>query len=87
MRRINLFKDGANISDEVELTEGKANPFGWSQYRMMYGVEFVGWLESGYPMNLQPGVTFTEEEISDFPKSPTDEKAPALSEGDAHVSD
>lgn len=45
-------KDGLvwkNVSNEIKLLDPKANPFGWSQYRMEWKGETVGWLESGSP--------------------------------------
>lgn len=46
-------KDGLiwkNVSDEIELKDGRGNPFDWSQYQIVWKGENVGWLESGYPI-------------------------------------
>lgn len=45
-------KDGLmwkNVSDEIKLKDGKANPWGWSYYRMEWNGETVGDINSGYP--------------------------------------
>jgi hypothetical protein len=45
-------KDGLiwkNVSDEIELKDGKANPSGWSFYRMEWKSETVGVINSGSP--------------------------------------
>ncbi len=63
-QQLTIFKGDKDISDEIELTNGKANPFGWSQHKIMYGNEFVGWLESGKPMDFTEGFSFT---ITDEP--------------------
>ncbi len=63
--------EGKDISDELELQDGKSNPSGWSQYKLVHvhnvnGAkieEFVGWLESGAPMNFVKGYTFKIEEV------------------------
>lgn len=46
------FKDALiwrNVSDDIELKDGKANPFGWSYYRMEWKKETVGYIHAGYP--------------------------------------
>lgn len=45
-------KDGLiwkDISNEIKLTNQKANPFGWSQSTMVWNHERVGFIESGSP--------------------------------------
>lgn len=59
MTRLKIFKGEKDISDEISPTERKSNPFGWSQSKIMHGEEFVGWIESGTPMNFQDGYSFT----------------------------
>ena len=47
--------EGRDISDEIELKNGKSNPFGWSQHEIwltknINGAslsERIGWVESG----------------------------------------
>lgn len=36
-----------DISDEVELKNGRANPFGWSQQEIWYDGIRLGWIECG----------------------------------------
>ncbi len=38
-----------DISDEITLKDGKANPWGWSYYRMDWNGEKIGDLNSGCP--------------------------------------
>ena len=38
---------GKDISDNIELKNGKSNPFGWSQYEIHYQGRRIGWLENG----------------------------------------
>lgn len=38
-----------NVSDEIKLEDGKANPCGWSYYRLEWKGETVGHLNSGTP--------------------------------------
>ena len=55
--RLIIHYRGQDVSDDIELKDGKANPFGWSQYRLvhlrqhgMVTVEHpVGWLYCGKP--------------------------------------
>ena len=56
-------KDGLvwrDISDQIELKDGKANPFGWSQYRMEWNGETLGWLESGSPSITAENIQMAE---------------------------
>ena len=55
-------KDGKPITEDLDLINGKALPSGWSQYEVTYKGEHIGWLESGYPMDLTEGWTFEEVE-------------------------
>ena len=49
-------KDGNDISDEIELKNGKSNPFGWSQHQIWWtrninGAEIsdnIGSVDSGH---------------------------------------
>jgi hypothetical protein len=41
-----------DVSNECEFKEGKANPFGWSQYEVHHGGRRIGWIESGNPMHF-----------------------------------
>lgn len=58
--RLTIFKEGKDISDDVSLENGKANPFGWSQYEVHHEGKRIGWIESGHPMDFEEGYTFTE---------------------------
>jgi len=60
--RLKIFCEDMEISDEVSLENGKANPFGWSQYEIHYEGQKIGWLESGRPMDFEEGFTFVLEE-------------------------
>ena len=39
----------SDISNQVKLTNGKANPWGWSQYTIEYRGKVIGFIESGLP--------------------------------------
>lgn len=62
--------EGRDISDEIELKNGKSNPFGWSQHEIwitknVNGAllpERIGWVESG-AFDLKPGYTYKTEEL------------------------
>lgn len=67
-KRLRIFHEGTEITDRTELRNGKANPFGWSQHEVwapngLLGMERIGWLESGAPMDFIDGFTFTVEDI------------------------
>lgn len=61
--RLIIRYNGLDVSDDIELTEGRGNPFGWSQHRLVHnlraGVAIVpveiGWLECGEPDITEPG--------------------------------
>lgn len=62
MKRLIIRRCGEDVSDDILFTEGRSNPFGWSQRRMVHrrrvgmvdaDVE-IGWLESGYPELTDP---------------------------------
>ena len=63
--------EGRDISDEIELKNGKSNPFGWSQHeiwltRNINGApisERIGWVESGnFDLAVGYSHKVTEEE-------------------------
>jgi hypothetical protein len=62
-------KEGIDISDEIKLGEGKANPFGWSQYKILYNGEEIGWFENGEP-KLITGYTWFIISSNDPPLIP-----------------
>lgn len=62
--RLLVFHDGQDISDSLELKNGKGNPFGWSQHELHYQGHRIGWLESGYPESFEGGYTWKIEDIS-----------------------
>lgn len=39
--------ESKDVSSELHLKNGKANPFGWSQYEVWHNDKQIGWLESG----------------------------------------
>jgi len=39
--------DGKDISDDVQLRDGKSNPWGWFQYRMEHKAKTIGFIECG----------------------------------------
>ena len=47
-----------DISNEIELKNGKGNPFGWSQHEIHYDGKKIGWLESGTPQDFIDGYSF-----------------------------
>ena len=49
------------ISNDVELKNGKSNLHGWSQSEIWYRDKQIGWLESGNP-DLYAGYTYTIKE-------------------------
>lgn len=61
------------ITDEIELRDGRALPGGWSQHKIMHVYEInalpvedhVGWLESGVPSDFQEGYRFEVEDIDE----------------------
>ena len=59
MTRLSIFWEGEDISDDVELVNGRALPGGWSQHEIHYADERIGWLESGYPSDFREGFTYT----------------------------
>ncbi len=60
--RLRIFTEDGEISDDVTLENGKANPFGWSQYEIHYDGKRIGWIENGEPMDFERGFTFSVEE-------------------------
>ena len=58
MEQLLIFdKDGCDISDMVSWVDGRGNPLGWSQYKLMYMGRQIGWLESGNP-DLEEGYSY-----------------------------
>jgi len=60
--RLTIKKDGVDISDDCVLSNGKANPFGWSQYEILFKGSLIGFLENGIP-DMEKGYTFELTEI------------------------
>jgi hypothetical protein len=64
-----FIKDGKDINEGVDLRNGKANPFGWSQYEVWlteHGGEAmiehkIADLYCGEPINLAEGYSFRIE--------------------------
>jgi len=63
-RRITIYKDGEDVSNDISLENAKANPFGWSQREVHHKGVRIGWMENGYFRDFIPGYTFKDEEIS-----------------------
>ena len=49
-----------DISEEIELKNGKGNGVGWSQYEVWHEGRRIGWIESGCPMDFVEGYRFEE---------------------------
>lgn len=77
-QRLRVFKlaNGSSdleITDAIELRDGRASIGGWSQYKIMHVYEingipledFVGWLESGLPSDFKEGYRYEVEDIDD----------------------
>jgi hypothetical protein len=67
--RLWFTKDGKDILEGIELRNGKANPFGWSQHEVWL-VEFggetmvehcIGGLDCGVPFGMADGYGFRIE--------------------------
>lgn len=63
-RKITIYKNGIDISNDISLENKKANPFGWSQSEVHYKGKRIGWMENGYLEDFEEGYTFKDEEIS-----------------------
>ena len=59
-----IIRHGAqDVTEDIVLTEGRSNPFGWSAYRLVHRERAamaeidtpIGWLESGSPGELADG--------------------------------
>lgn len=61
-KRLYIFKetDGkkVDISDHIEL-EGKSNPFGWSNYEVLYQEQVIGKVYCTVPQDFIEGYSFT----------------------------
>lgn len=70
-QRLCFTKSGADITDGIELKNGKANPFGWSTQEVWLrepgGEDFVEYkiadIYCGEPTNLADGFGFRIEEV------------------------
>lgn len=69
---------GRDVSQEIELKNGKANPFGWSQYEVHHEGKMIGWLESGDPSDFRDGYTFSivDEKPANWDQPKNDSKEP-----------
>ena len=47
-----------DISNEVSLENGKANPFGWSVKEIHYQGKYIGMIYCGHPQDFEPGFSF-----------------------------
>jgi hypothetical protein len=64
--RLTFIKNGVDITEGIELRNGKGNPFGWSTYEVWLLepcgemlVEFkIAHLYCGSPVNLEEGFSF-----------------------------
>ena len=67
--RYRILHESKDVTAEVYITDGRSNPFGWSQYRMIHrdtvapgcteDIE-IGWLYCGEPDLKREGYTFEE---------------------------
>jgi hypothetical protein len=60
--------NGQDISYDVTVGDGKANPFGWSAYDLMHLGKKCGTLYCGEPRDAEPGYEFSISETK--PVSP-----------------
>jgi hypothetical protein len=73
--RLTFTKNGNDIVEGIELRNGKANPFGWSQHEVWlveHGGEtmiehMIGGLECGVPFGMAEGYGFRIEKVEDKP--------------------
>jgi hypothetical protein len=63
-RKIIIYKNGVDVSNDCSLENKKSNPFGWSQCEVHHAGERIGWMESGSLMDFVDGYTFDDKEIS-----------------------
>lgn len=57
---------GRDVSDEVDLINGKSNPFGWSQHEVHHNGRKIGLLESGsFHPNKELNYTAEVRELSE----------------------
>ncbi len=59
-------KDAIDISDEIELKNGRGNPFGWSQEEIWHDGKAIGWLECGKICIYNDD--YYSEEVQESPK-------------------
>lgn len=50
-----VYKNGVDVSEDLEQKNFKALPTGWSQVEIWHDGKRIGWLESGYPMDFIEG--------------------------------
>lgn len=80
-RRLIFTKDGHDLTEGVELRNGRANPFGWSIHDVWLNVgevypgaaqeEQIAQLYCGEPIDLAPGISFRIEEAQPLASPPT----------------
>ena len=62
---VKIFYNSVDVSDEVEITNRKSNPFGWSQSELWHNGKQIGWIESGYFDFINSDYTYVEEFIEE----------------------
>ena len=62
MRRLVVRQDGIDVSDDVEIGKGKANPFGWSVMDILHNGQYIGELYCGVPKDVQDGYVMEIED-------------------------
>ena len=63
MTRLIIRLLGQDVSNEIELVNGRGNPWGWSQHELHHRGQPIGWIECGKPDITRP--EYSAEIVSD----------------------